>query len=192
MSKPKKKKIYLNENSLEPVDIVNVSMISSVGVADGKMLPVIFLDTTDRPDIDNFLENYEKLSPIEGDVSSVFGKKNHLDNSSIQMILQFTKPIRCDIIINFLLEKYAPALDSIVRNQGCYIQSAKNGKRMSTTMGEPRIILEILTGDFKDKWEDIYFKATVNKFKKKGVSRMKAKEMANQFIDEIRKMEIRF
>lgn len=191
MVKLKSKRIEVKNIESKPVEVVNISLISSVGVADGKMLPVIFLECRNRPDIDELLRNHSQLGSGNGRIESCFGRKSRLNNDSILLFLRFKEPYECTIIVDFSLENHAAGVDLLVKNQGCYIQSNSKGNMLSQTMTEPRILIEIPCDQISDEWEEIYYKVTVNRFIRKGFKKKKGKELAKLMIAELRKIDIR-
>lgn len=191
MIKLNKKTFMMKSIEVEPVKILNISLISSKGIADGKMLPVIFLDTTNRKDIENLLKNQEELGSKTGSIETAIAKKTRFNNKVLLLMLMFKEPIECNVIVEFEIEKYGFGLDLIIKNQGCYIQSSIKGDRLSTTMGEPRVLVEVHSQEIRKEWRKIYFESIVKKFKKKGMSKDKSKELAESFIKEIGKMDIR-
>src|SRR6478735_1040359 len=54
-----------------PIPIVSDAAMGTVGIAEGRIIPVLIVDTTLRPDIDDLVRAHEHLGP--GDARSAFG-----------------------------------------------------------------------------------------------------------------------
>src|SRR6476659_8470281 len=113
--------ISLRQRERQPVLIVSDAAIMSRGIADGKLLPLVILDTRERPDIDEVVAVHQKPD-ASGDVNASWLKPSWLERSEIRLLLEFVQPIACVVIIAFNLRHYAGFVDQIVQNEGLYIQ----------------------------------------------------------------------
>ncbi len=191
MAKLHSEKLLVRNYERDYVRVANISLISSIGIADGKMLPVIFLDCSNRPDIEDLLINHSKLKDNYGKINTLFGRKSYIDNKFLYLVMMFKIPYECNVIAEFDINQHAAGIDLLVKNQVCYIQSNSKGNRIAETMNEPRVIIEVPSDQFTDEWEKIYFKVTTKRFTKKGYKKEKAKELARNMITELRKIDIR-
>lgn len=176
MIKLNKRNFPLKKNEVIPVKVKNISLISSVGIADGKMLPVVFLDCNDRPDIDKLLINHRDLKSKFGKIESAFGFKSRLNKRFLLLHLFFKEPIECNIIVEFDILKHGLGIDQLIKNQGCYIQSDSRGSRVSETMNEPRTLTEIPSEHIKIHWDFLYNNAITKDFQKKAIVKINLKK----------------
>lgn len=191
MAKLHKATFQMTKMESIPLKISNVSLISSKGIADGKLLPIIFLDCTERPDIDKVFIDHKNLKEFSGDVETCFGFKSRFNKSSILLHIMLKKPIKFTIIIDFILSKDSSALDLLIRHQGCYIQSNSQGNSFVESADSPRILVEIPSDQISEAWEKIYFNSMKKNFLKKGFNKAKSIELATSLINELRKIDIR-
>jgi hypothetical protein len=180
-------KVELN-NDLEkkPVPIVWEGGVATHGVGDGRFIPVLIIDTTERPDIDDMVRAHKHLGP--GDADSVWSRPSRLVNNKIQLILSFTKPTRCVLILEFDLARQGGVLDQIIQAEGVYLQPGRSGDRLVTTLNTERVLAEVPSKQFRGEWENIYLKSLTKRFRKGGLSRSQAKRATRDFLLEWRKV----
>lgn len=187
MKKLHKKEILLNHKAeAESVPIVSDAGVATQGTADGRIIPVIILDTSLRPDIDDMVKAHKLIDA--GDAKSVWSVPSRLNINKITLVLTFIKPSRCVILIQFDIVKQGGVVDQIIQAQGVYIQPGKKGDRLSSTIDNDRILVEVPSKHFRKEWDKILHKALVKDFKKKGLSRNDAKNASNSFIKEWREL----
>jgi hypothetical protein len=168
----------------EPVPIARDAAVASVGVGDGRMIPLLILDTSRRPDIETMILAHEHAGP--GDVMSVWSIPSRFDTSHVSLILMQTKPSRCVIILKFNVADQGGVVDQIVQAQGVYIQPGRVGDRLGTTLDKGKILVEVPSKEFKSEWDRIFRKQLRKKFRKEGLSRQEAKTAADGFMKEWR------
>lgn len=183
MNKYKVSKIY----SEEIVEVINVSMIASKGVADGKNLPVVFIDTSKRLDVREAILNHRYVAT--GDVITQWGRLSKKDYNNIYLIVEMKRPVECKFTIHFLTEKHGHIIDMIIFNGGFYLQSAEDGKKVVEALNVPRILIEVTTRSFKEEWDEIYHKVIVEVLKRtRKLSSKEACQQADDIINNIRRI----
>jgi hypothetical protein len=182
----KKKLLIRNKAEAEPVPIASDAAVATQGTADGRIIPVLILDTSLRPDIEDMIKAHKHVG--DGDAKSDWSIPSRLNINKISLILTIIKPSRCVILIEFDIVHQGGVVDQIIQAQGVYIQSGTKGDRLSTTMGHDRIIVEVPSKHFRREWDKILYKALVKDFKKKGLSRSDAKIASNGFVKEWREL----
>lgn len=171
-------------NEASPVPIVWDAMIASRGIQEGKLTPLVILDTIKRPDIVELARIHQHL-PF-GDAISQWGEP-YGKKDKLTLYLKFIRPSEINILLEFDVERQAALIDQIIRSSGIYIQPGKPGDRTITTQSNPKILIQIPDGGFKLKWEEIFKKNTVDNFKRRGFKTRPAKEAARMFVEEWRK-----
>ena len=189
MSKLQWAKIDLEKHERRIVSVVATSSIASIGIADGKNLPVIFIDTTNRPDIKNAIHNH--LFVESGDVSTAWVRVDTKDNDNIQLLIELKKPSECKFVINFEIYKHGGSVDLIMNNGGCYLQSAEDGTKVSQSINAPRILVEVISPKILNEWDKIYQLGITRMFIRKKIKPKKAADMAESFIKLMKKMNFR-
>jgi hypothetical protein len=169
----------------QPVPIVSEAAIMSRGIADGKLLPLIILDTRERPDIDDVVTAHQNPD-ASGDVNASWLKPSWLDRSEMRLLLEFVQPVACVVIVAFELRHYAGFVDQIVQNEGLYIQPGRPGDRLKNTLAAPRMIVEVNCDFFRPFWEPIFLREAAKKLRRDGMRVRDAKTAAPQFVQEWR------
>ena len=168
-----------------PVPIVSDAAMASRDIADGKFIPLVIIDTTTRPDIEDLIKAHGSLGP--GDANSSWGRISKNKNL-LNLILEFKKPSKCVLILEFDIVRQGIIIDQIVTTKGLYIQYGREGDRFSSTVDHPRIFVEIPSPAFREGWNKIFHKALEKDGKKnKKMNRSEAKEYAKDVIKELRK-----
>lgn len=165
--------------------IVSDAAVASEGVGDGRLIPLLILDTTGHRDVDAFVDAHQFLSP--GDVTVYWGKTSRFIRDTVTLALEFNRPAEITALIDFHIARQGNLVDSILSANGFYFQPGRPGDRLSTTMDKPRIMIEIPDTQFGSYWEPMFFKAVAEGFRNKGLSRHEAKTAAENAIQEWRK-----
>lgn len=182
----KRSMISLRDHETTPLRIVNDGLIGTQGVGDGRMLPVLILDTAERPDVTQYLALHEHSGA--GDVRLQWGQLPQFEDTII-LILTVVRPAELTILIAFELPKRHGALvDQILRAKGLYLQAGAPGDRLANAMNRPRVLVEVADTNFQAHWEKIYHKFTVARLRKEGLTRTDAKQVAKQAITAMREV----
>lgn len=185
MTKWKKGEIQINNRAeKKPVPIVSDAAVATRGTADGRIIPVLIIDTSLRPDIEDMVRAHRHFG--SGDAKSVWSITSRFNIDRISLILTIIKPSRCVFIVEFDIVRQGGVVDQIIHAQGVYIQPGKKGDRLSTTIDNDRILIEVPSRHFRDDWTKILHKALSKDFKRKGLSRSDSKNAATSFIKEWR------
>ena len=158
-----------------------------MAVGDGRMIPLLILDTSKRPDIENMVKAHH-LMGSQGDVTSVWGRPNtFFDTGTVRLLLTFERPSRCQLLLQLDIKKYGGLVDNIILSQGLYIQPGRPGDRLRTTFNNPRVLAEVPSRKFQPEWTKMLRK-TLRKLAQKehGMSRAKAKLATEKYIDRWR------
>lgn len=182
-----KNKIFLEQNSIIP--IVGISSIASVQIADGKNLPVFFLDTNMRPDFDMAIEAHRN-TPM-GEILTTWGRTSQSDYTKMYLKISMQRPTECEFYIFFDVLKHAPSIDLLIRNEACWMQSSKGGTTVYNSEGYPKLIVEVKSSHIQEEWDRIYLLAQTKRFKNQGVNKKAAKKMAIKSIETYRKLGYR-
>lgn len=187
MSKWKKQPIAISDPAeATPVPIVADAGIATVAVGDGRMIPLVILDTSDRPDIDDMVLAHKHIQG-QGDVRSGWAKPDtFFDAGIVKLVLTFEKPSHCVIILAFDIGTHGGLVDQLVSSQGLYIQPGRPGDRLRTTFDNPRVLIEVPSREFQSEWNIMFRRATRKRFQKDGMSRADAKRATELMISEWR------
>jgi hypothetical protein len=157
-----------------PVEIVRDAVIATAAVGNGQLIPLLILDTTNRPDVERMIDLHLHVPP--GDVKSTWGKKRR-NRDEVFLLLQFSRPSELTLVIPFDLVKYGGLVDRILQAKAVYLQPGKPGDRFDPTLEAPGILIEVGV-DFGGNWDTIINKALTRDLRKKGVRHKEALQAA--------------
>ena len=166
-----------------PVPIIADGAIATVRWGEGRTIPVLIIDTSTRPDLENFVTS-QYWTEIVGDAESIWSfKKRPRGFPRPLLLLNFTKPSRCLLIIEFDIPRQGVLVDQIIWSHGVYLQPGRPGDRLSTTLENPRLIVEVPPNEiFRGEFESVYKKSIFRQFRREGMSRTHAKKQVNSYL----------
>jgi hypothetical protein len=185
--KAKKTEILLRHpREATPVPIVADAALSTVGLHGGKMLPVLLLDTSNRPDVAEFIRVHESLGP--GDVEFQWGKiEGH--EGTVALFLKFIRPIELFLVLEFDIVRQGILVDQALTGQGIYIARANGaGDRLKYDIDRPKVIVEVADTGFRQTWDELLKKHLVKHFRQDGLGRHESRRAARSLIQELRKI----
>ena len=192
MFPPKRTKVEIplrHDAEARPVPIVADGSIARAGTAGSRLVPVLIIDTSHRQDVEVLVRAHTQFGP--GDVNSFWMfKRRPFALDLPRLVLQTTKPSACVIVIDFdFAERQGVLVDLIHSARGVYLQPGRPGDKLTATMHNPRILVEVPSNpDFERVFRRLYEKATIRRFRKTGMKRTAAKRAARSFLAETRKV----
>lgn len=163
--------------------IVADGAIATAGVGDGRIIPVVILDTSARSDIDAAIEA-QAYTP-QGDVKVQWGRLPGRDGT-LTLNLTFVRPAETFVIVEFDLAKnHGILVEQVLESRGLYIQAGRPGDRLKNDLSRPKVLAEIPDTGFRPLWEKIYLDHTAKMFRERGMSRPAAKRAARFAVGEI-------
>ncbi|GAA4929391.1 hypothetical protein [Actinomycetospora succinea] len=172
--------VWASELSLIP--IVGDGAIVQRGEAWGKLIPVLLIDSSERPDV---RELFRLHSDGMGDVTYKW-RLGSREPYTAFLTLSFERPVRCSFTLELPVNKYGGLTDIAVANELVSLQSAKAGDRLSDKPNEDRIVVQVGSDTFRAMWYDYYEKATISRFLARGFDRSASKKSANAAIEQHR------
>lgn len=166
------------------VPVVNDALMAGP-VALGKLIPLVMLDTAERPDIDEAIRLHKHLPP--GDVTTQWAENLDGGRPNVTLLLHFVRPADFTMGILFDLPYRAGLVDQIISTSFLYVQGGKPGDRLATSLDTPRILIEIAAYGFTEQWEEILQRSMRRWFREQGMSRQQAKRAASAHVQEWRK-----
>jgi hypothetical protein len=170
-----------------PVRIVADAAISTRGQHGGRLLPLLILDTKDRPDIVELIRLHEAFGA--GDVKVQWGKVEAVGHEeTVALFLTFIRPAELFMILEFDIAGQGFLVEQILIGQGVYLANAERANdRLGKNLDRPRILVEVGDTGFKDAWDDKFYKHVAKDFRSRGLSRAQSRQAARSVIDEWRK-----
>lgn len=170
----------------QPARIINDAAVATVGVGDGRLIPLVIIDSVERPDIEELVRVHECLPP--GDVRVQWGELKS-GPGGIALLLTFTRPVEALLVLNFDIVRQGGVVDQILSSRALYLQAGREGDRLSNTLDAKRILIEVPETGFSKTWDGILFKYLVKDFRRKGLPKQQAKDAAKGAIEEWRKFD---
>jgi len=169
----------------KPVKIVADAAISTVGLHGGRLLPVLLLDTSDRPDVAELIRVHESLGP--GDVKAQWGRLKDRENT-VALFLNFVRPVEVFMVLEFDIARQGILVEQALTGKGIYITQAEDAEdRLTKNFNRTKVIVEIGDTGFRETWDDLFYKHVVNDFRNKGLNRSDSRRAARMAIEEFRK-----
>ncbi len=168
----------------KPVPIISSAIFSSPDLHGGRSLPVVILDSSDRPDLDELIRVHEHLPP--GDVVIHWGQRTD-STECISLRLEFSKPSESLIFLEFNISKFGALVDLIFSSRILLIMGGRLGHDFLSRINDIKLTVEIPDTNFFKIWDDMLFKSIVKKLRKNGLGRQEAKNVARQKIENGRK-----
>ena len=154
-------------------------------VADGRLIPVLILDTHARPDVAEAIRLHRHF-PQGGDATSQWGSSRD-DDDRVMLDLQFEAPVEVRLVIPFSIETQGILVDSIVSTGAVYLQAGQPGDRLREKMFAPRVLVEIPETGFQPEWERLFLRRMTHVIARlAGMGRRRALPLAQKFIAELR------
>ncbi|MBN1461672.1 MAG: hypothetical protein JXA57_19240 [Armatimonadetes bacterium] len=161
------------------VPIVADAAVATRGVGDGRFIPLLILDTTSRPDLQELIRVHGHLGP--GDVNSLWARPPRTQRT-LRLILSFRRPVQSVLMLQFDLTRQYSLVDAIVRSEAVYLQAGKPGDRLRSTVGASRIVCEVPSKAFAPEWEHLLHRVVVDALQRKGIPRARVQDAARQMI----------
>ena len=178
-----------------PVPIAGDAAISTRATGDGRLIPLLILDTRLRPDLSEAIRIQSSVP--SGDVNFYWG---HLLETPgrfwsrffqrprhVALFLSFVRPTNCKAVIQFDLEDHGILVETILLAKSMYIQSGKPGDRLIHNLDLPKMLLEVPDTGFRLYWDRMYRTVLIRRFRREGLTRNRAKAAVEDYLREVRK-----
>ncbi|WP_326667547.1 hypothetical protein [Streptomyces canus] len=169
----------------KPLEIVGDAAIATHGFADGRMIPILIVDTATRPDLEELVRVHQHMS--SGDCKSNWGR-NLNDKDQVILHLEFIRPLQATVTLAFNVPTQGILVDSILMTQAFFLLPGRSGDRFVTKQESPKILIEVLRGDFSDVWEKLSRHVLRKFFRERGHGRPEARAAAELAIEKMRQL----
>lgn len=162
------------------VPVVKDGAIATKDTGDGKLIPVVIVDTSKRQDLLNLIRVHQE-SHI-GDVTSTWGETK----KAMYLVLDFERPMELTVALKFHIPTQGSLVEGILNARGFYLQSRETGPTVVQGLSREKIIVEVSPETRSPNWDKIFYNSSVKSFREKGLSKRMAKKAATQHIARIR------
>lgn len=161
--------------------VVNIAALSSVGVANGRTIPVVILQPDEDHKIDAVINAHSGISG--GNCESQWGCT--YDRNTILLHLEFTEPLAVKIIIPLDIIQNGATIDQIIHTQCLFLMTGNPGMKLSQNLHKERILLEVPSREFAEEWGKLYKKKYCKHLRKTyHISDKAAREVFDKFQEE--------
>lgn len=160
--------------------IVGDGAIASAGIGDGRMFPLVILDTRERPDIERAIAAHVDAPP--GDVTVQWGQREKRPDT-VLLTLRFVRPAELIVFIEFEFAKqHGILVEGVLESRGLYLQAGLPGDRVGDDLSRPKVLAEVPDTGFRPIWDELYRDFTIRKMRAAGLSRPAARRAAEESI----------
>ncbi|MGE5113051.1 MAG: hypothetical protein ACM3JB_19480 [Acidobacteriaceae bacterium] len=175
-----------NEVERNPVPIVADGAMSTIGVHGGRLIPLVLLNTSDRPDVARLIQVHESFAP--GDVNFQWGQIDGHDGT-VALFLNFIRPVELFMMLAFNVVAQGILVEQALTGEGLYIARAESlDDRFKKNINRPKVLVELGGTGFEKQWQKLFHKAVVQHFRENGLSRSESRRAATSAITELRKL----
>jgi len=135
------------------VPIAGNAAIATVGTGHGRLIPLVILDVTERPDLAEVIRVQTHFS--EGDVVIQWGRMRDRPDH-VALLLRFQRPTERTAIIEFDIAKQGILVEHTLMSRAIYIQGGKRGDRLIHNLNVPKMLVEVPEAGFRQYWDKIY------------------------------------
>lgn len=162
-------KLCLNDpEEGKAVPIAGDAAIATVRMGHGRLIPLLILDTTERPDLAEVIRAQAHFA--EGDVVIQWGelpkRRDH-----VVVFLRFLRPIERAAIIEFDIARQGILVEHILTSHAVYLQAGKPCDRLLHDFNLPKMLVEIPDTGFRSNWNKRYLDSVTKQMRKEGLSR---------------------
>lgn len=172
-------------NSANRISVVANGAMAVDGIADGRMIPHLILDTRKRPDISEFIRLHRNFGA--GDVESQWGEVLGQSNRII-LRLDFLRPAKIDFEIEFEMSEHSGTIDLIMQNRAVYIQAGVPGEVLSQDVNKDKVIVEVPDNGSDKRWERKMYRHLRKRYKDSGLGSRQAENAAERQMVAWRKL----
>lgn len=184
----KKTKRFNVNNALEtiPAPIVADGAIASPSAGDGRLVPVVIIDGSVRPDLATAIRVHRDFEA--GDLRVQWGNLPNSESNKVALFLTFVRPTELNAVIEFDVVHQGMLVENILIARMMYLQAGKQGDRLSANLEVPMLLLEVVETGFRSYWDKRFLKGVSNYFRSKRKNRADAKRMAKAAIGKMKQL----
>lgn len=169
-----------------PVPIVHDAAIANRDVCGGRLIPLLFLDISDRADVKACLEAHREIQ-IAGEAKTAWGRRDSPHSGPITLTIRFQKPAVCTIILYFDIEKYGGLIDQITTTEALWLTYGTSSDSFLNTRDRIKILVEVESKEFRDKWDRILDKTLRDQVRRRGATKEEARLYSQRVREDWRK-----
>jgi hypothetical protein len=180
VAKERKKRIHFSiEHEVEARPARIVSEPGRIYLRDGKLIPLVVIDTNERPDLDSLLASY--TPETVGDVAIQWGRRDGAPKGTVTLYVQFIAPVKRLLILDFEIVRLGQVVDGILRTRELYLQGVRSGDA-DTQVQTPKVKVVVPDTEFDAIWEELLIDELAQRSKALGTTDQHARLLAQESI----------
>lgn len=164
----------------KPLLIVGDAAIAAESVVQGRLVPLLIIDTNKRPEISELIRIHENQLP--GSASTQWASR--MDNGNVLLCFVFSEPMALEFKIEFELPGQAILVQQTMISKCLYVQTGVRGDRLANTLDHPRILVEVPDTGFEKVWPKMYSDLLAKDFQQRGLIKRDAAEVTGPHIQK--------
>lgn len=176
-------KIIRDISKSSVVPIVRDGAIATHEIGEGRMVPVLIVDCSDKVELLDLIYAHQETPPGDVTVTWCIPKD---DKNNVSLLLEFLKPSVLEVLLHFDIESRGGVVDSILHANALYLQPIESGERVIDGLENAKILVEVPDTGFFETWDELYTEKLIRVFKRSGQSRKEANKAAKQHKDLLR------
>jgi hypothetical protein len=166
--------------------IIADGMMSLSSIGEGRLIPCIMLDKSVANEVDELGKIHETSPPGDSETTwtraITFSKPKEL-----VLKIKFTSPMELTFGIIFNIHKYANLIDGIFCSQSLHLETGLVGDKI-LSLKNNGILIEVPKTNFEKPWEEFYFNAIKDNYKRQGVPKSQIKQLVKEHIKSTREI----
>jgi hypothetical protein len=167
------------EISDKPLRIIGDAAIATESMVQGRLVPVLLIDCSERPDVQELIRLHEDR--LQGSAGSQWGSRMDGHNN-ILLHIEFSMPLKASFYIEFQVPGQAALVELIMISKCVYLQHAVPGERFVHDIYRNRILIEVPHNGFEEIWPRMYRNIIEEDLKRRGLAKDQAQPTAAEFV----------
>lgn len=166
-----------------PIPIITDGLQTTRHIGEGRWIPIVVVDPSDRPDVSELFARYPREP--QGEVETRWATPKKFRHIFI-LDIHFKRPVQCEFSLAFDIARQGIIVDYIMDSEAVYLQVGSPGDRVRDLVDEGRILVEVPERGTKDIWEHLFHKYMARELRKRGLRRKASTRVAKRVIESLR------
>jgi hypothetical protein len=149
---------------------------------DGRLVPVVAIDTSERPDINALFAAY--TPDTVGDVAIQWGLRDGAPRGTVTLFIEFRTPVSLLLILDFEVVRQGFLVDQILRTEEVYLEGSRNDSANAATRSRVRVV--VTDTQFRPIWEDLFVTELASQYTALGTTDRQARLVAAEALRRLR------
>jgi hypothetical protein len=171
-------------NLAKPLPIIHDAAIAAASIAEGRLVPVLIVDATVRPDVVTLVHAHDEPEQA-GDAEFQWGRMQK-SRRTVSLFVDFKRPVETFVILEFVIARQGILVDRILRSGSFYLQLGETGDNLVDNVEAPRILVSVPEIGFSERWEKLFHAELARELHSRGCRRRDAKRKAREVIKHTR------